>query len=331
MDLNAEYPLVTSCWNEAMQDEAAQCEAVRGSRDQFAGCVLGLALGDALGAPFEGGPIERFVWRLIGRTRKGEMRWTDDTQMSLDLAESLIARGALDPDDLAARFSKSYRWSRGYGPGAARLLERIRGGMTWEDASRSVFPDGSFGNGGAMCAPIVGLFYASSPSILVQAARDSARVTHAHPLGIEGAVLIAAAVSRAFATSKPEKIFDFAAGHCEQEAFRKRLEIARRWIAGEESPKPDEVVTSLGHGITALESCVTGLYLGVRFLRTPFEQLCDFVARCGGDVDTIGAMSGAIWGTVHGASSLPETRLRTLEQRARLEKIGEQLWRASGG
>lgn len=93
--------------------------------DRFTGCLLGLALGDALGAPFEGGPIERAVWRIIGRTRDGRMRWTDDTQMSLDLAESLVANRALDLDDLAARFAKSYRWSRGYGPGAAKLLRRI--------------------------------------------------------------------------------------------------------------------------------------------------------------------------------------------------------------
>lgn len=48
------------------------------SVDQFAGCLLGLALGDALGAPFEGGWLERVLWWLIGITRDGAMRWTDD-------------------------------------------------------------------------------------------------------------------------------------------------------------------------------------------------------------------------------------------------------------
>ena len=112
------------------------------TQDQFEGCLLGLALGDALGAPLEGGVVERFVWRLIGRTKNGEMRWTDDTQMSLDLAESLIAKGAVDPDDLAQRFARSYRWSRGYGPGAAKLLKRIARGSNWRAVNRSVFADG---------------------------------------------------------------------------------------------------------------------------------------------------------------------------------------------
>lgn len=126
------------------------------------GSLLGLALGDALGAPLEGGPLERMLWRVIGKTSEGRARWTDDTQMSLDLAESLIARRTLDPDDVARRFATSYRWSRGYGPGAARILKRIRNGTDWRLANTAVYPEGSFGNGAAMRAPVVGLFCANN-------------------------------------------------------------------------------------------------------------------------------------------------------------------------
>ncbi len=125
------------------------------SRERFEGCLLGLALGDALGAPLEGGPIERLAWWLIGigTGKKGELRWSDDTQMSLDIAESLVAKGGLDADDLAIRFATSYRWSRGYGPGAAKLLKKIARGANWRQANRSVYADGSYGNGGSMRAP----------------------------------------------------------------------------------------------------------------------------------------------------------------------------------
>ena len=136
--------------------------------DQFEGCLLGLALGDALGAPFEGGFLERLLWRFLGRTAAGHARWTDDTQMSKDTAESLVANGALDPDDLARRFAASYRWSRGYGPGTAKMLKRIARGADWRSANRSVYPQGSFGNGGAMRAPVVGLFYAERPQERVE-------------------------------------------------------------------------------------------------------------------------------------------------------------------
>ncbi len=63
--------------------------------------------------------LERAFWADRQDPRR-RVRWTDDTQMSIDLAESLLARGTLDPDDLAQRFAASYRWNRGYGPGAAR-------------------------------------------------------------------------------------------------------------------------------------------------------------------------------------------------------------------
>src|SRR3954467_7129877 len=63
--------------------------------DRFKGSLLGLALGDAMGAPFEGGLAERLLWRLIGTTRQGELRWTDDTQMAIDVAESLVVHGAV--------------------------------------------------------------------------------------------------------------------------------------------------------------------------------------------------------------------------------------------
>ena len=75
--------------------------------------MLGLAYGDALGAPYEGGVLERLLWRLIGRTGKGEIRWTDDTQMAVDVAEVLLSCGSVEQQKLAEQFARSYRWSRG--------------------------------------------------------------------------------------------------------------------------------------------------------------------------------------------------------------------------
>lgn len=300
------------------------------TRDRFEGCMLGLALGDALGAPLEGGPIERFVWRIIGRTNEAGMRWTDDTQMSLDLAEGLVAKGTVDADDLARRFAGSYRWSRGYGPGAAKLLKRVARGEDWRDANRSVFPDGSFGNGGAMRAPIVGLFYAARPDELADAARDSARVTHAHVLGLEGAVALASATAKALVSKAPLEILRAGAAFCESAPFRQRFEIAHGWLDSRHAPPAKEVRERLGNGIAAPESCVTAVYIASRFLGASFDEVQAFVASCGGDVDTIGAMAGAVWGTANGASSLPSGRLDELEQRDRLRAVARALHEKSG-
>jgi poly(ADP-ribose) glycohydrolase ARH3 len=201
------------------------------TQDQFAGCLLGLALGDALGAPHEGGLLERLVWRLIGKTKAGEARWTDDTQMALDVAESLIEAGGLDPDALAKRFAKSYRWSRGYGPSTTKVLKRIRRGEDWRRASTAIYRDGSFGNGAAMRAPVTGLFFASRPlDELIEAAKLSARITHAHPIGVEGAVLVAVATATALRTTSPTEILAAVQSVCTHEAFRDRLTVAEQWL-----------------------------------------------------------------------------------------------------
>jgi ADP-ribosylglycohydrolase len=253
------------------------------------------------------------------------MRWTDDTQMSLDVAESLVAKGELDADDLAVRFARSYRWSRGYGPGAARLLKRIARGAHWRQANRSVYPDGSFGNGGAMRAPVVGLFYARRRDELAAAARHSASVTHAHPLGMEGAVLVASATALALDTSHPLEILQGAAASCELEPFTARLDIATRWLRSGDEPPPAEVSRMLGNGITADAACVTAFYIALRFLDRSFQEMQQFVAASRGDVDTIGAMAGALWGAANGAAKLPPDRLTKLEQRGRLVNLASAL------
>ncbi|MFT7679859.1 MAG: poly(ADP-ribose) glycohydrolase ARH3 [Planctomycetota bacterium] len=299
------------------------------SGDRFRGCLLGLALGDSLGAPHEGGPVERLLWAMIGRTRKGERRWTDDTQMSLDLARSLLACKGLDLDHLALAFAGSYRWSRGYGPGAAKLLGRIGRGVPWREANRSVFASGSFGNGGAMRAPVIGLYFAQCTQLeIVAAAEDSASVTHAHPLGIQGAALIACATSAALGGARSLELLDAAASSCNLQPYLERLASARAWLEEGQAVTPKQVRAQLGNRIVAAESCVTALYLAVRFLEADFLELLAFAAACGGDVDTISSMAGAIWGAARGAGDLPEAQLARLEQREVLESVADSMQRA---
>lgn len=292
---------------------------------RFQGCLLGLALGDALNAPFEGGVLERLLWRLIGRTRSGEMRWTDDTQMSLDVVESLVAKGCVDADDLAARFAASCRWSRGYGPGTAKTLRRISRGEPWHRANLAVHPHGSFGNGAAMRAPAIGLFYADRPAELDDAARRSAIVTHAHAMGIEGAVLIARATAAAARAESSVEVLRSASGCLQTGAMTERLAIAKEWLASRAEVKPDEVARNLGHGVAAVDSCVTALYLALRFRDSGFLEMQQMAATMRGDADTIGAMAGAIWGAANGIQALPIELLDTLEQRQKLLSLAETL------
>lgn len=299
------------------------------SLDTVRGALLGLALGDTLGAPHEGGWLARGLWAVLGRTPDGLPRFTDDTQMSLDLAESLLACGGLQPDDLARRFAASYRWRRGYGPGAARLLRRIRAGMSWQQASRSVYPQGSWGNGAAMRAAVLALWPYPSLNEVRHAAEQQAEVTHAHPQGMAGAVLVAVATRVLMAPSaSAAQALAAVQAQVPEPAFAPALQQAVQWLAAGETPSPRTVARRLGHGITARTSCVTALYITLRHLHQPFDALMRFAVACGGDVDTIAAMAGAMWGAHRGATALPA---QALEQQARLEEVALQLharWQA---
>lgn len=294
------------------------------------GLLLGLALGDAFNAPFEGGPLERLVWAMIGKTGDGKRRYTDDTQMSLDLAECLLSHNGLDLDDLSRRFAAHYRWSRGYGGGAAKLLKRIGRGEHWEVANRAIYPSGSFGNGGAMRAPVIGLWFCTSDhATLTRAARDSARVTHAHELGMQGAVAIAHAVAAALHEhASPQTILNAALLHIDEEQLVARMLLARDWLEGSQVRSPREIRDRLGHGMTALTSCATALYIACVYLSKPFEEMQDFIRSCGGDTDTIGAMSGAIWGAVHGAEALPSGWTDRLEDASHITQVATSLYEA---
>jgi poly(ADP-ribose) glycohydrolase ARH3 len=291
--------------------------------DPFAGCILGLATGDALGAPHEGGILEWLVWRAIGRTRNGDLRWTDDTQMALDLAESLLEEDGVRPEALAKRFAASYHWSRGYGPGTARILKRIRRGEAWESASKAVYPEGSYGNGAAMRSPVLALFFANDRDELLDAARASARVTHAHPVGVEGAVLIALAAHLLMERKSAADVLEVLQSACSAPEIRDRLTLVSSWIHTGETPSPREVMARLGNGMTVPASCPTALYLALRHLELPFEEMMRLIIACGGDVDTIGAMAGALWGIANGPGKLPSVNL---ESRGRLVDVASRMF-----
>lgn len=299
------------------------------TEDQCRGCLLGLALGDALGAPYEGAPTSdrRLGGKALGirRDQRGVLRWTDDTQMALDIAESLAECGGLDQDRLAQRFAASFCPTRGYGGGAARLLSLIGAGEDWRKANRAVFPDGSFGNGAAMRAPVLGVYFQQREE-RIAAARQTAEITHAHPLGIEGAVLIAEAAHCALLGEPALDAVKHVREVCEQQPFVQRLELVRTWMSGGDHPNPGELARVLGNGIEAVEAAPAAAYIGLRFGEAAFEDLMACVIDVGGDVDTIGAMAGGIWGARNGASRLPLDAVRRLEQIDRLEKAAMALY-----
>ncbi len=286
--------------------------------DRFRGCLLGLALGDALGRSGEG---SRGIagWRPPSAEAAPVLEWTDDTEMAIGLAESLVERRGLDPDHLAKRWADRYSPWRGYGGGARALLGMIREGKDWREANRAVFPDGSFGNGAAMRAAPLGLFFHDDPEALLREARAAAAITHAHPLGIDGGVLLAVAAARALAAPADAfALVEALDGVCATDEFRRRLATVRKWRQA--SIDLEAVRADLGNGVAAHRSAVTAVYV---FCRCPddFLGLAAYANALGGDTDTIAAMAGALFGARHGTAALPADLVARLEARAEIDAL----------
>lgn len=297
------------------------------SREQYRGCLLGLALGDALGAPREGGWLERRLWRWVGTTRQGLPRWADDTQMTLDVAEVLLHEREIHQDRLAATFARHYHWSRGYGPGTARVLRRIRRGAAWQTARTAQFPQGSYGNGAAMRVAPLALWFHADPATLLLQTQLAAEVTHAHPLALEGAEAMALTLQTALTHSEDGPTLGAAVwaqlqAYCTAPEFLSRLALAQTWWQSQANPPPPWVAQRLGHGTAAHTSVITAIYVALCHLEADFLDLLAFVAGLKGDVDTLGAMAGAIWGAHRGAAGLTEW---PLERRAEVLSIADQL------
>src|SRR5437764_10102610 len=169
-------------------------------KDRFRGCLLGLAIGDALGGKFEAQSAQairaRFpsVEQLIAYPQD-EIWYTDDTQMAIGVAEALVERGEIVEDVLCRAFVANYVPSRGYGRGARAVLDAMEDGRDYRRVAEEHFPGGSFGNGAAMRVAPIGLLFRDDRRRLWEQARLSALPTHLHPLGIEGAQLLALGVA----------------------------------------------------------------------------------------------------------------------------------------
>ncbi len=281
--------------------------------DYFSGCVMGLLMGDAYGAPFEGGPIERLAWRCIGKTKTGHLRYTDDSQMALDLGKSFLQNRIINQDHLAQQFSNSYHWSRGYGPSAAKLLKKISKGTHWSLLNKSIHKQGSWGNGAAMRAPILALCYFDDEMAMTKAVIKASEITHAHPLAIDGAILIAWTTYAALHNKDTAFILSGLKERAETEGFKSRVGLCAELVCATQEASFVVIKSKLGNSITAEKSCLTAIYFALRYRTLSYSAMLSAICRLGGDTDTIGAMAGAIWGAFNGFDALDKNKAQKVE------------------
>jgi poly(ADP-ribose) glycohydrolase ARH3 len=299
------------------------------TEDRLRGALLGLALGDAVGAPFEGWPrvggAEVDAWLDDG----ARLRWTDDTHMALTLAQVLDADdGALDEERLGDAFAAAFAeqpW-RGYGAGPPQVFALARRGLTYREAAASLFGgSGSFGNGAAMRVAPVALVARSDLERAAELAAAQARVTHTHPEGVEGAVFVATAAAVLATSDAP---VDSMPQLLRTTTERLSADPLRRALTEVLAAAPDverltRVARRVGTGVAARESvpaAVAALLSGHDVVSTLRAAVV-----LGGDTDTIAAMAGTLAGAVHGASDIPRRLLDRLEAAEQLEALASAL------
>lgn len=287
--------------------------------DRAAGVLLGQACGDALGVPYEfatpPGPGQHAEMRGGGLGDFAPGEWSDDTAMSVAVAEGLALGGGHREQTLDAIATGFLRWFDG-GPAdignqtaavLAATRRRIAPGetgvgtvMTREAAAYAADHPHSAGNGALMRTGVVALAHLDDRSALASAARDVALLTHADPLAVESCVLWCEAVRVAVVEARLDMFAGLDLLNPERSRqWRSWLEEA---VAAVDGPVPGSRFTPNGFTVTALQAAVAAI-VGTP-VAGPVEALHAAV-RIGDDTDTVAAIAGTLLGARWGASLLP--------------------------
>jgi poly(ADP-ribose) glycohydrolase ARH3 len=295
--------------------------------------MVGSALGDAIGELAFRGLGEADLRSVIAQ--RDALIYTDDTAMAMGLAESITQVGRLNGQHLGDTFRANFRrepW-RGYALGPPTVFSLVeRHGMSYSEAASSLFGgQGSFGNGAAMRIAPVGLFFDDSPD-LYEKARGSASVTHAHPIGVDGAAILAWAVAQAVKLD-PREPFPFErfsqglVDFSRTSEIRDKMALVRTLIS-EDVPPPD-AARRLGRSVAVHESMPFAIYAFLRHPQT-FEGCLFCAILNGGDRDTLGAMACAVSGAYLGVETIPQAWREKLENRQHIEDLANRLAEMKG-
>jgi len=305
---------------------------------RYEGCIVGLAIGDALGMPTEFMSLARIRERFgpDGVTGFEAGTWpaghfTDDTQMTLALAEGILTAGPDAPvdaimDEVAREF---VAWKEGpvgghRAPGGTcqRGCAQLAAGVPCR-ASGDAW---SKGCGTAMRAAPLGLAWPGEYERIREVGVAQSLATHGHSCALAGSVAVGALVSMALEGERAERmldrVIDLTADISDE--FVAHMERVPRALESD----PAEAWALLGEAWVAEEAVAGALYC---FLRTPGDYratvLCG--ANTSGDSDSLACIAGAISGAYNGIDAIPQDWQDRVERADELRDVARRLWEAA--
>ena len=273
-------------------------------QDRLRGIAMGAAVGDALGMPLEFHP-PRSESSIVTEMIAGPLpagSFTDDTEMALCLAESLLISSPLNIHDLTGRFTT---WLRSrpsdVGIHTSKVLQAIIDGEEIHQAARTIQaenPD-SAGNGCLMRAWPIAIARHQDEAMLASETRVQSELTHAHPDAVQGTLFFNFILFQILqsGSESPQAVIRLAIQHAMDQVnldpeFTMMLNLSAMRL-------PVDLKNS-GWVRHTLESALWAVQTTLSF-----EEALVKVVNLGNDADTAGAVTGAIAGALYGLQGIP--------------------------
>jgi ADP-ribosylglycohydrolase len=304
------------------------------AQTHIVGCILGTAVGDAIGLPYEGLSRRRAA-KLFGQPERhrfffGRGMVSDDTEQTCMVAQSLIASGG-DVDSFRRHLGWRFRfWLLGFpaGIGMATLRSTLRLWIGFGPHKSGVF---SAGNGPAMRAAILGAAI-DDPQSLRELVHASTRITHTDPKAEYGAFAVALAAQLARQHATADHFVDQLKSSLGADGDELSSLIAGAVNSANDGQPTDSFADSLGlfKGVSGYVYHSVPVAIHASFVhKHDFRSAVAAVIQCGGDADSTGAIVGGIIGTAVGKEGIPSEWLDHLLEWPRsvswMERLGVQV------
>ena len=305
--------------------------------DRYEGCVVGLAVGDALGFPTEFMSLDEIrsqfghdgISDFVSYHRFPLGTFTDDTQMSCALAEALLETHGADLETVMEAVARRFvAWSiapdNNRAPGMSCLsgCRALASGVPWRTSG---VPD-SKGCGSAMRSAPIGLLHHADWAAIADVGQATSLPTHGHACALAGSVATAAAVSLALDHVEPMAIVEQVIALCEPISGEFARHLSR--IPDALTLDSDQALALLGEGWVAEEAVAAALYC---FVASPddYRRTVLRAANTNGDSDSLACIAGAVSGAYNGLDAIPAAWRETVEKSDYLHDLARRLHAAA--